>query len=259
MSLILSLAWRNVLAYRVKNLVVGGILAFGTFIVVTGSALLGSLEEAMRESITQGVTGELQVYSKDARDPLNLLGSMDMSARTTEEIEDFAALADVAAKVPGVTETVPMGRGQAVVFGGNDIDLVLADLRGAVTRGENAKLDPLLGRVLRIARDLQPELDVLADFTSDLEALAEDRATLARVLADGFRAEFDAAPLATVDWLDGHLAPLATDGKLTYLSILGTDLAASRPPSRGSSSCRERWSRPAPAGRSCPRPTTACG
>jgi ABC-type lipoprotein release transport system permease subunit len=225
-NLVLSLAWRNVLAYRVKNLVVGGILAFGTFIVVTGSALLGSLEEAMRQGITQSLTGELQVYAKDARDPLSMLGTMDMSAQDYGEIEDFAALADVAATVPGVTETIPMARGQSIVFGGNDIDLVLADLRSAVSRGEIAKIDPLLSRVLRIARDLEPELDAQATFTSDLEALAADRATLARVLGESFRAEFDVDPIGTVDWLDGHLAPMATDGKLTYLSILGTDLDA---------------------------------
>ncbi len=226
LALAFRLALRNVAAYRVKNLVVGAILAFGTFIVVTGGALLDSLTTAMQASVSSSVTGELQVYAKDARDALALLGEMGMSASDYGEIEEYSKVADVAATVPGVRLTLPMAKGQAVVFSGNDIDIVLADLRTAANAGDMTSAAPLLTRVRRIAADLAPEMENLATLSSDTQKIAADRATIERVMNDAFEAEFAAAPLATVDWLDSHLAPLAMDGKLVYLSTLGTDLDA---------------------------------
>lgn len=225
-ALAFRLALRNVGAYRVKNLVVGAILAFGTFIVVTGGALLDSLTTAMQASVSSSVTGELQIYAKNARDPLALLGEMGMSASDYGEIDAYEKVAEVAKSVPGVRLTLPMAKGQAVVFSGNDIDIVLADLRGAVGAGDTAKSNQLFTRVRRIAADLQPEMESLAKLSSDTEKIAEDRAIIERVMADTFEAEFSAAPLPTIDWLDSHLAPLATDGKMVYLSTLGTDLDA---------------------------------
>ncbi len=226
LALALRLALGNVRAYAVKNLIVGSILAFGTLFVVAGAALLNSLERAMQASVTNAITGELQVYSSEARDPLSVMGDMGMSAADIGEIEDVGRLREVAASVPEVSEVIPMGIGQSTVFGGNDIDIVLGELRSAVNSGDTAKADVLLGRARRIAGDLAPELDNLEELTSDTAKLAEDRATLARVTSDSFPAEFAAEPIPTVDWMDSHLAPLATDGKMIYLRLVGADLKA---------------------------------
>ena len=226
LALALRLALRNVGAYAVKNLVVGAILAFGTLFVVAGSAFLGSLERAMQQSVTNAVVGELQVYAKDARDPLSIMGDMGMTAADVGEIDDVARVIEVARSVPEVSAVIPMGIGQSTVFGGNDIDLVLGDLRTALNAGDQAQAAVLLGRAIRIATDLQPELDNMEELSSDTEKLAADRAVIERVVAPGFVDEFQAAPLPTLDWMDSHLAPLAVDGKMIYLRLLGTDLDA---------------------------------
>ncbi len=225
-GLAFRLALRNVGAYAVKNLIIGVILVFGTFILVTGAALLSSLEVAMRKSITTSVTGDIQVYANDGRDPLALLGDMNFGGSDYGELGDYAPVAAVLKDVPEVAEVLPMGLGNATVFGANDIDRTLEDLRAAQRAGDAAREATLLSRLQRIAADIRPELDRMASITDDKGKIEADRANLDRVTADGFPAEYQANPVATIDWMDGNIAPLATDGKLAYFRLLGTDLDA---------------------------------
>ena len=224
--LMMRLALRNVRAHLIKNLVVGVILVFGTAVVVTGAALIDSLEVAMRRSITTSVTADVQVYDATARDPLALLGDMNFGGSDNGEVPDYRSVRDVIAAVPEVRTTLPMGLGNATVFGANELDRTLDSLRLAVTAADTAKQTMLLDRVRRIAGDLRPELDRVDNITSDRARVDESRAALDRVLADAFPAEFAVAPVPTIDWMDNAVAPLATDGRLAYFRLLGTDLPA---------------------------------
>ena len=224
--LALRLAVRNVGAHAVKNLIVGVILVFGTVIVVSGGALLDSLDTAMRRSITTSVTGDLQVFDKDARDTLAMLGDMNFGGSDNGEVPDFQAVKTALANTPEVAEVLPMGIGNATVFGANDIDRTLDDLRVALRDANAARQTTLIERIQRICSDIRPELDRVESITSDKEKVAEDRASLDRVIAPAFAAEFLADPIGTIDWMDGHIAALATDSRLAYFRLLGTDLPA---------------------------------
>ena len=70
LRLVATLSMRNLLAHKMKSFIVGALLGFATFLVVTGSALLSSVETAMEGSVTNSLTGEFQVYSSEAKDDL---------------------------------------------------------------------------------------------------------------------------------------------------------------------------------------------
>jgi hypothetical protein len=166
------------------------------------------------------------VYDATARDALAMLGDTNFGGSDNGEIPDYKPVQEALRKVPEVAAVLPMGIGNATVFGANDIDRTLEDLRSARRDGDPAREATLLERIQRIAGDLGPELDRMEAITADKDKIAEDRATLARVTAPGFSAEYSADPVATIDWMDGHLAPLATDGRLAYFRLLGTDVQA---------------------------------
>lgn len=226
LMLMLRLAIRNVRTHMVKNSVIGVILVFGTFVLVTGATLIGSLDKVMRKSITTSITADLQAYDADARDPLSLLGDMNFGGSDNGEIPDYSAVQDTLAKVPEVRTTLPFGLGNATVFGANEVDRSLEDLRAAVKAGDQARQTMLVGRLQRIAGDIRPQLDLSGTITADQEKLTEDRASLDRVISADFPAQFAADPVATMDWMDGAVAPLATDGRLNYFRLLGTDIPA---------------------------------
>ncbi len=224
--LMLRLAVRNVRAHLIKNSVIGVILVFGTFIVVTGGTLIQSLEVAMRRSITTSVTADLQAYDADARDPLALLGDMNFGGSDNGELADYTEARAVLAKVPEVRTSLPFGLANATVFGANELDRSLEDLRGAHKSGDEARQTMLLQRIQRIAGDIRPELDRVDAITADTTELDEHRAALDRVIAEAFSAESAANPVPTIDWMDSEIAPLATDGRLAYFRLLGTDIPA---------------------------------
>ncbi len=74
LRLLVVLAVRNVLAHRVKSLIMGSILFFGTATIVFGRAFIASVESAMETSITSSLAGHLQLYAGDAKDELALFG-----------------------------------------------------------------------------------------------------------------------------------------------------------------------------------------
>ena len=83
------LAFRSVVAHRVKSQVVGALLFFGTFEVVLGNALLDSIEAGMEGLVTKSLAGHFQLKEADTRDTLSLyggfgLGSVDMGDRSVE-------------------------------------------------------------------------------------------------------------------------------------------------------------------------------
>jgi ABC-type lipoprotein release transport system permease subunit len=224
--LMARLALRNVWAHWVKNVIIGVILAFGTTIVVTGAALIDSLQAAMRTSITTSVTANLQVYDANARDELAMLGDMNFGGSDNGEIPDYATVARVLTPLSEVAAVLPMGIGNATVFGANELDRTLEALRAAHTAQDAALERTLLDRVQRIAGDIRPELDRMESVSDDVEKLTTDRASLDRVIAPTFFDEYTADPVGLTDWMDSQVAPLATDGRLAYFRLLGTDLPA---------------------------------
>ncbi len=224
-----GIAWRNVVAHRVKSAIVGTLLFFGTFLVVTGKSLVDSIEHAMAESITSSLAGDLQIYDKNAKDPLQLF-SFGGGGEDIGEIPDFPKLRDALAAVPEVRAVVPMGSVNTVVFGSTELDQALTKLRIATRASPadapNQESQGLLEQVQAIAAQLAEDQKVVLPIAADKVKAQEDLDALVHVNTDAFHQEFMSNPEGTLDWLDRTIAPLASDGKLMYLRVLGTEMGS---------------------------------
>ena len=224
-----GIAWRNVVAHRVKSVIVGTLLFFGTFLVVTGKSLVDSIEHAMAESITSSLAGDLQIYDKNAKDPLQLF-SFGGGGEDIGEIPDFPKLRDALAAVPEVRAVVPMGSVNTVVFGSTELDQALTKLRVATRASSvdapNPERQDLLEQVQAIAAQLAEDQKVVLPIAADKVKAQEDLDALVHVNTDAFHQEFMSNPEGTLDWLDRTIAPLASDGKLMYLRVLGTEMGS---------------------------------
>ena len=224
-----GIAWRNVVAHRVKSAIVGTLLFFGTFLVVTGKSLVDSIEHAMAESITSSLAGDLQIYDKNAKDPLQLF-SFGGGGEDIGEIPDFPKLRDALAAVPEVRAVVPMGSVNTVVFGSTELDQALTKLRVATRASSvdapNPERQDLLEQVQAIAAQLAEDQKVVLPIAADKVKAQEDLDALVHVNTDAFHQEFMSNPEGTLDWLDRTIAPLASDGKLMYLRVLGTEMGS---------------------------------
>ena len=229
LKIIFSIALRNLFASKI-NLVIGGIVFFGTMLVVVGGALLDSVDHAMSRSVRGSVAGDVQVYSSKSADELALFGNMggdpDLSPVT-----DFAKIEDALAKVPNVKSIVPEGISGALVTSGNTVDLTLADLREVVKAERTNDSPELKARRESLKAHVQQIVKVLKDDRKNLDAVkqrgSEDKEadeTIDKAASPEFWAHFDTDPDAALEFLENKLAPQVADADLIFLRYVGTDL-----------------------------------
>lgn len=222
-SLLVKLALQSVLAHKRKSLIVGGLMGFGAFLVVTGTALLNSVEESMRTSIVSSVTGDIQVYDKEAKDALSLFGGFGLGSEDVGELPVFHKVEDALLKIDNVKAVVPMGIANGTVSTPGDLDRALDTLRDAVRDGDAAARMIAAERVRRLAGIMAEQ----RERNAAVSQTAEDReaeAILARAMSDELWQRFAADPLPVLDELDTKLAPLGEQGQIIYLRMVGTDL-----------------------------------
>lgn len=221
--LLVKLGIQSVIAHKRKSMIVGGLMAFGAFIVVTGTSLLGSIEQSMRGSIVESLTGDLQVYDKDAKDELQLFGGFSMGNPDVGELPDFKKVRDLLMTIDNVKAVVPMGTSVATVSTPGDLDRALNALRDAVRSGDADARARSVARVKQLAGILKDQRGRRAEI-SRTAADVEAEGALARATSDALWSEFDKDPLTVLDELDGKLAPLGEEGQQTFLRLAGTDL-----------------------------------
>lgn len=217
------IALRNILSNKVKSSIVGSIMVFGTMLLVIGTAMLDSVEASMQKVVTSSLAGQLQVYSSKSKDELSLFGGLTASLPEIGEIEDFSKVQENLGDIDNVRAIVPMGITISTGTSGNDIDEVLSELRRAVQTDNEAGVEALSGQIRDIASSFLSEYDEKEKITNDMERLKRERAVLEEVRTDAFWDEFTRDPQAQLLWLDTKLAPLASNGRLFFMRVLGTD------------------------------------
>lgn len=241
LALLVRIAARNLLASPI-NLLIGGLLFFGTIVFVVIGGLLDSLNASMARSVVGSLAGHVQVYSARSKDDLALFGQMggdpDLAAMT-----DFPKLKQTLAQVPDVEAVVPMGLSGALITTGNVIDRTLENLRGLYRARAGESSDPALRELgedeldRRIASEKAHVRQIIEVLRGDAEKAARDLldaraiepeavAALERVSQDAFWDAFDADPYGALEFLENRIAPQVTDSALIFLRYVGTDLDA---------------------------------
>lgn len=226
LRLIATIAARNLAGHRSKNLVIGGILASGTLLVVVGSSLLESMQREMTKSITQTLAGHLHAYSSTAPDPIALFGGGVSGQEDIGYIPDFAPVGEVIRSVPNVRAVVPMGLDSAFVSAGNDVDRIVDSLRAAARAGDRQRVEQHRDQLQEIARLLESELVHGAELSGSTADLEERRADLARVLGPDLWSALEADPEQALQFLETRIAPMLEEGRVMPLRYVGTDLDA---------------------------------
>ncbi|HVE81405.1 MAG TPA: FtsX-like permease family protein [Myxococcales bacterium] len=230
LKLLIVVGLRNLHA-STMTLIIGGIIFFGTLLVLVGGAVLNSMDTAMAKSIIGSVAGHLQIYSSKSKEDLALYGNMGGEA-DVEAIQDFSQVKRLLEQVPNVEKVVPMGINGALVMGGNTIDLTLAELRDKVNRRREGDASPeLAAQIDSLKKHVRHMVELLQKDQKNLAALSTARAqdpenaqAVEKALSDPFWTGFDAQPLDALEFLENRIAPQAADADLLYIRYVGTNL-----------------------------------
>lgn len=222
------IALRNILATRMRTVIIGLLTVLGTALVVVGLSLLGSLEKSMASSVVGSVTGHAQIYSDQASDTLDLFGA-PTGTPDLRTVEQFPKVKEVLQALPNIKAVIPMANDFAIVFSGNFIDTRLAELRQAQKSGDAAKQQLLMQQVRHVVESMQTETDALEPFKQDAgekQELATRRELLAQAATAAFWDTFDQDVEGRMSFLENKIAPLALDESMIFLRYLGTDMEA---------------------------------
>ncbi len=222
--LLVLLALRNLLSHRVKTLLVGALLVFGSTLVVVSTALIDSIELAMERSITASIAGHLQVYSAEGKDDLALFGSGFMGADDIGRIDDFTKVQEALSNLPNVKAVVPMGIDMASVTAPGEIERALESLRLAVREDDSTRQSKFTVQVKELLGQMKQERVNSRAIVSDTKELDEELELIERGLSETLWSGFEANPLDVLEYLDTKVAPMAEQGRMMYFRYLGTDL-----------------------------------
>jgi ABC-type lipoprotein release transport system permease subunit len=232
--ILLTIAFRNLLASPVRTAILGAIILVGSLIVVVGTSVLDSIDRGMRTSIQGSLGGQLQIYDGRSEDQLALYGDMTGESRL-EPIDDFSRIKEAVAGVPNVKQVVPMGIDQAMVATGNAFDLATERLRNDVRRMEGGERSAELDRSYRVhLAHVRHMCELLSAQLNQARVVAElsgrehdervkERRDLDRATDPEFWAAFDRDRYANLEFLENRIAPLVLDGGFTFLRYVGTD------------------------------------
>jgi len=233
-GIIAKIAFRNLFASRLKTMIVGGIILGGALLVVVVGSFVDSVVAGMRRSIVGSVAGDIQVYSAQSKDPLEVMGGFSLEAPDLASLDDFAKVKQVLEGVPNVKSVVPMGINGAIVPSGNTIDVALAHLRelvrrklsGKATADDLAAYDAEKGHVHQILSVLQGDIKNARQLQDEKALSPEDAAAVNKAISPAFWADFDKNPLDSLEFLENKIAPQAIDADMLFLRYVGTDPAA---------------------------------
>src|SRR5687767_712822 len=99
------MAFRHLVASRVKTFIFGAIIMLGAALVVLIGSVTSTISDGMSRSIIGSVSGHLQVYSAASKEDLQIW-SMTGSASDLEPIQDFRVLRDALKKVDNIQTVV---------------------------------------------------------------------------------------------------------------------------------------------------------
>lgn len=225
--MILKIAARNVFLHRMRTLVVGVILTFGAFLAVLGHSFVNGVAGGMKNSTTQSITGDIQIYNENAKDALSVFGNMDGSPMDIGHVENFEKTAEKLMQNPKISAIVPMGTSFAQVSPGNILDHFLEKLRKSFKNKSTTQndLDSQKKRLRFLCEEIQKNLDGKFAEIGMLSAEDAYQATinLKTVTSDAFWKNFDANFENKIEFLANKIAPLIFDNNMIFFSYIGTD------------------------------------
>ena len=236
LKVVAQIALRNLFASRIKTFIVGGIITFGAFIIVIGTSLLDSVDQSMSRSITGSIAGDIQVYSAESKETLDVFGGFGPGGNDIAPLADFARIRQTLINVPNVTAVVPMGIDTATVTAGNSIDQVLSQFRDAATKINNgdksattaADYAAQKGHIRQIVKVLRNDYENVKKVRADGTDVGEELSYVQKASSDDFWNKFDQDSFGNLEFLENRIAPLVSDADMLFLRYIGTDPAEFR-------------------------------
>jgi ABC-type lipoprotein release transport system permease subunit len=227
--LLWKLALRSLFLHKTKTLVTGLIIVLGTTLAIVGNSFVDAVSGGMKKSLTESLTGDIQVYSSAAKEKIAVLGGMDGSLPDIGHHPSFKNVKQtLLSEVPNIEAIVPLGVNQALINPGNLLDVKIEELRqsfGSPTRDET-KIEALKGHLRAIVLDIEKSQMNTNAMDSGIFAgermFKEGPQDIKRALSEDFWKDFNQNFEERIEFLANKMAPMILDDSMLYFNYIGT-------------------------------------
>lgn len=227
----IKIAFRNIFLHKLKTTIIGLILVFGTVLAIMGNAFVDAITKGMQRSLTNSVTGHIQIYSSKAKDKLAVFGSIDGSLSDIGYVNDFKKVRDVLMKnVDNIKSIIPLGLNYAMVSPGNLLDIKIEELRQSYKKkseGDQKASEQILAltdHIRKIIEEVKYDFETNGDRITILqdEMFKQAPDNLKKALSDEFWSDFSSKYEEKCEFLGNKIAPLIFDENFLYFAYMGT-------------------------------------
>ncbi len=113
MSLIIKIAWRNIIRHRGKSLIIGAILFIGALLMTVGNGVISGMDAGLQKNIVEGFCGDALLVS-DKQESDNVF--LEFMGKAVAPITDYKAIDSALKTIPYVRKWLPMGKNLAMAL-----------------------------------------------------------------------------------------------------------------------------------------------
>jgi len=97
MSLIVKIAWRNIMRHRGKSLIIGAILFIGALLMTVGNGVISGMDAGLQKNIVEGFCGDAVLVS-DKQESDNVF--LEFMGKAVAPITDYKAIDSALKTIP---------------------------------------------------------------------------------------------------------------------------------------------------------------
>ena len=223
-----KIAFRNILAYKLKTTVIGSIIVFGTVLAIVGNSFVDAIASGMKRNLVDSITGDIQIYSSKAKDKLAVFGSHDGNLPDIGHVNDFRKVKNaLMSEISNIKTIIPMGGNFAMLNPGNLLDIKIEELRKLYKEKpvQRKRTDALKDHIKAITAGIRDEQkdNRAADLLDTEDKLLKDAPrNLAEAMSETFWHNFDSNYEERCEFLANYVAPLIFDDNMLFLNYIGT-------------------------------------
>ena len=113
MSLIIKIAWRNIMRHRGKSLIIGAILFIGALLMTVGNGVISGMNAGLQKNIVEGFSGDALLVS-DKQESDNIF--LEFMGKAVAPINNYKAIDSALKNLPYVKKWLPMGKNFAMAL-----------------------------------------------------------------------------------------------------------------------------------------------
>jgi putative ABC transport system permease protein len=113
MSLIIKIAWRNIMRHRGKSLIIGAILFIGALLMTVGNGVISGMDAGLQKNIVEGFCGDALLVS-DKQESDNVF--LEFMGKAVAPITDYPMIDSALKTIPYIKKWLPMGKNFAMAL-----------------------------------------------------------------------------------------------------------------------------------------------